>query len=96
MKQLFGQNVLVRVLKENADEVTAGGIILPGQSKKMKLMSAVVEAIGDGRVVNDGIVTKTDLLVKIGDIVMFSSHIGVVEVDNEHIIIQQSSILGLK
>ena len=82
------------VLKQlEAEETTASGIVLPGQSKE-KPQQAEVIAVGPGGMV-DG--KEVAMQVKVGDKVIFSKYSGT-EVkldDEEYIIVKQSDILAV-
>lgn len=75
-----------------AEETTAGGIILPGTAKEKPQMAEVVE-VGPGGVV-DGKEIKMEL--KKGDIVVASKYAGSeVKIDGtEYTILRQSDILA--
>lgn len=67
----LGDKVVVRVLE--AEEKTAGGIILPDSAKKKPTEGEVV-AVGEGRVLENG--KRNTLTVKVGDRVIFSKYGG--------------------
>jgi chaperonin GroES len=67
----LGDKVVVKVLE--ADEKTAGGIILPDSAKKKPTEGEVV-AIGNGRVLDNG--DHAPLTVQVGDRVLFSKYGG--------------------
>jgi len=69
--QPLGDRVVVE--REDAEEVTAGGIVLPDAAKDKPARGTVV-SIGDGRLLDDG--TRKELQVKKGDRVLFSSYGG--------------------
>ena len=82
------------VIKEdNADEVSKGGILIPGQAQKKPSMGVVV-AHGPGRYINNEFVPVT---VKEGDKVLFVQNSGeVVEVDGETLrVIHDIDIIGI-
>ena len=88
----LGQRVLVKRLE--ADEVTAGGIVLPDTAKE-KPQEAEVISLGTGGKDDDG---KTiEFSVKVGDKVLISKYGGTdVVVDGEdHLILSESDILGI-
>ena len=76
-----------------AEEKTAGGILLPDTAKE-KPSNGKVIAVGDGRLSDDG--KKIPLSVKKGDKVFFSKYAGAeVTVDGkEYIIMKESDILA--
>ena len=84
--------VLVRRLE--AEEKTAGGIIIPDSAKEKPSEGEVV-SVGNGTRADDGKVTPLD--VKAGDRVLFGKWSGTeVKVDGEDLIImKESDILGV-
>lgn len=83
------------VVKPNeAEETTKGGIILPDTAKEKPIEGKVV-AIGEGRVSDDGKVTK--LTVKVGDSVLYGKYSGTeVKIDGEdYLIMRESDIYGI-
>jgi len=69
--QPLGDRVVVE--RDESEEVTSGGIVLP-DSAKDKPARGVVVSIGDGKLLDDG--TRGALQVKVGDRVIFSSYAG--------------------
>jgi chaperonin GroES len=69
--QPIGDRVVVR--REDSEAVTAGGIVLP-ESAKDKPARGVVEAVGDGKLLDDG--SRGPMQVAAGDRVIFSSYAG--------------------
>lgn len=67
----LGDRVVVE--REEAQEKTAGGIVLPDTAKD-KPQQGKVKAIGEGRITKDG--KRRPLQVKVGDRVLFSSYAG--------------------
>lgn len=67
----LGDKVVVKVLE--AEETTAGGIILPDSAKKKPTEGEIV-AVGQGRVLDNG--KRNELTVKVGDRVIFSKYGG--------------------
>jgi chaperonin GroES len=83
------------VIKPNeAEEVTAGGIVLPGSAQEKPLMGKIV-SVGDGKMLENG--TRAALTLKKNDIVLFGKYGGSdVEVDGvEYKIMRESEILGI-
>ncbi|HCN19604.1 MAG: co-chaperone GroES [Planctomycetes bacterium RIFCSPHIGHO2_02_FULL_50_42] len=76
-----------------AEEKTAGGILLPDTAKEKPSKGKVI-AVGDGRLSDDG--KKIPLSVKKGDKVFFSKYAGAeVTVDGkEYLIMKESDILA--
>ena len=84
--------VLVRRIE--AEEKTAGGIIIPDSAKEMPSEGEIV-AVGSGTKAEDGTVTPLD--VKAGDRVLFGKWSGTeVKIDGEDLIImKESDIMGI-
>ena len=83
--------VVLKVL--DAEEKTAGGILLPDAAKQ-KPQQAKVVAVGPGKLSDKG--SRTALAVKVGDTVLFGKYSGSdVEVNGkEYKIVRESEILG--
>lgn len=88
----LGEKVLVQRLE--AEDRTAGGIVLPDTAKE-KPKRGTVLSIGDGRLLDTG--KRQPLQVKKGDQVLFSSYAGTeVKVDGEEMIIMdEGDILAI-
>jgi len=69
--QPLGDRVLVE--REESEEVTAGGIVLPDTAKDKPTRGKVI-GVGEGRLLEDG--TRSELQVAVGDRVLFSSYAG--------------------
>jgi len=84
--------VLVRRL--DADEKTAGGIIIPDTAKEKPMQGEVV-AVGSGSRKEDGTLIPMDLTA--GDVVLFAKWGGTeVKLDGEEfIIMKESDIMGI-
>ncbi len=84
--------VLVRRIE--AEEKTAGGIIIPDNAKE-KPQEGEVVSVGSGARADDGRITPCD--VKAGDKILFGKWSGTeVKVDGEDLIImKESDILGI-
>ncbi len=84
--------VLVRRIE--AEEKTAGGIIIPDSAKEKPAEGEIV-AVGSGTRAEDGKITPLD--VKSGDRVLFGKWSGTeVKVDSEELLImKESDILGI-
>jgi len=87
----LGDRVVIRTLE--SEEVTKGGIVLPGTAKE-KPQIAEVLAVGPGGLV-DG--KEVEMVVKVGDKVLISKYAGTdVKIDDEeYTIVRQSDILAL-
>ena len=84
--------VLVR--RVEADEKTAGGIIIPDTAKE-KPQEGEVVAVGEGKYRDDG--TRQTLDVKAGDRVLFGKYSGSeIKIDGEELLImREDEILGV-
>lgn len=87
----LGDRVVVK--RFEAEEQTAGGIVLPDSAKDKPQRGHVV-AVGDGHVTRDG--NKIALSVKAGDHVIFSSYAGddISLGDEEYLLLRESDILA--
>jgi chaperonin GroES len=88
----LGENVLVR--RVEAEEKTAGGILLPDTAKE-KPKEGIVVAIGDGKLLDDG--KRAPFTVSAGNRVIFSSYAGSeVRLDGEeYLLISENDILAI-
>ncbi len=93
MLRPLGDRVVVKVVE--AEEKTAGGIILPDTAKD-KPQEGEIIAVGTGRVLENG--NRVAPEVKVGDRVIFSKYGGTeVKVgDTEYLIIRESDLLAVK
>ncbi len=84
----------VVVKPQEAEAVTAGGIVLPESAKEKPLMGKVV-AIGTGKLLDSG--ERGTMSVKKNDVVLYGKYGGSdVEVDGtEYKILRESEILGI-
>jgi len=89
----LGDRVLVK-RSDEADEKSAGGIIIPDTAKEKPQRGKVVSA-GPGAMKEDG--TRTPLDVKAGDDVLFGKYSGSeIKLDGEeYLIMHESDILGV-
>lgn len=87
----LGDRVVVK--RAEAEETTAGGIVLPDAARDKPRRGKVV-SIGDGHVKQDG--TKAPLTVKEGDDVIFASYAGddITIGDEEYLLLRESDILA--
>ena len=76
----------VVVRRQEEEQKTAGGILLPGSAQEKPNQGEVV-AVGIGRVLDSGDVRPVD--VKVGDIVVFGKYAGsdTIEVEGEELVI---------
>ena len=84
--------IIVKRLKE--EEKTRGGLYIPDTAKE-KPVEAIVLAVGNGKLLEDGAVRKPD--VKEGDRILFGKYSGSdVKIDGEdHLILREDDILGV-
>ena len=80
----------VIVRREEEEQKTAGGILLPGSAQEKPNRGEVV-AVGSGRVLDNGDIRA--VVVKVGDIVVFGQYAGndKIDVDGEELIILSES-----
>ena len=69
--QPLGDRVVLQ--REESEEKTAGGIVLPDMAQDKPARGTVI-SIGDGKLLDDG--TRSPVQVKPGDRVLFSSYAG--------------------
>ena len=84
--------ILVQRLEES--ETVRGGIIIPDSAKE-KPMEALVVAVGNGKIQEDGSLRKLE--IKAGDKILFSKYSGnEIKIDGtEHLILREDDILGV-
>jgi chaperonin GroES len=88
----LGDKVLVKRLE--AEEKTAGGIVLPDTAKEKPKEGKVI-ALGSGKLLDDG--KRSAFQVKKGDRILFTSYAGTeVKVDGEeYILMSEEDILAV-
>ena len=88
--QPLGDRVVIR--RDESDEVTAGGIVLPDSAKDKPARGEIV-SVGDGKLLNDG--SRSEFQVKPGDRVLFSSYAGesLTIDDDELLLMREEDIL---
>jgi chaperonin GroES len=84
--------ILVKRLEEQ--HKTAGGLFIPDSAKE-KPLEALVVAVGNGKVQEDGSLRKLE--VKAGDKILFSKYSGSdIKIDGaEHLILREDDILAV-
>ncbi|MCA9268419.1 MAG: co-chaperone GroES [Planctomycetales bacterium] len=90
--QPLGDRVVIQ--REESEERTAGGIVLPDNAREKPQRGTVV-SIGDGKLLDNG--TRGALQVKPGDRVIFASYAGdtfKVE-DEEYLLMREDEILAV-
>ena len=90
--QPLGDRVVVE--RDESEEITAGGIVLPDTAKDKPARGRVV-SVGDGRLLEDG--SRGKLQVKVGDRVIFNSYAGeTFKVgDDELLLMREDEILAV-
>ena len=88
----IGDNLVIK--RAEAEDVTAGGIVLPESAKDVPAKGRVL-SVGDGRALADG--TRSVPQVVEGEIVLFSSYAGTeIKLDGETLlIVGESDILAV-
>jgi chaperonin GroES len=83
--QPLGDRVVIK--REESESRTAGGIVLPDSAKDKPARGSVV-CVGNGRLLQDG--SRSQLQVKVGDRVVFSSYAGeAFKVDEEELLLMR-------
>ena len=84
----------VVVKPQDAEEKTAGGIVLPNAAQEKPMMGKIVE-VGTGKLLDDG--SRAKMSVKKGQVVVYSKYGGSdIEIDGtEYKILRESEILGI-
>lgn len=90
--QPLGDRVVVE--RDSLEEVTSGGIVLPGSAQDKPARGKIV-SIGDGKLLDDG--SRSEFQVKVGDHVLFSSYAGEsFKVDEEDMLLmREEDILAI-
>jgi chaperonin GroES len=88
----LADKVLVQRLE--AENKTAGGIVLPDTAKEKPQRGKIV-SVGEGKLLDDG--KRKKMQVKKGDIVLFTSYAGTeVKIDGkEYLIMDESDIMAV-
>ena len=92
--KLEPMNDKVVVERDESEDVTAGGIVLP-DSAKDKANRGLIVAVGPGKVLDDG--SRGEMQVKVGDRVLFTSYAPeTIEFgDEEYLLMSESDILAV-
>ena len=90
--QPLGDRVVVE--REASEERTAGGIVLPDSAKDKPSRGTVI-SVGDGKLLDDG--KRSEMQVKAGDRVIFSSYAGeTFKVDEQELLLmREDEILAI-
>ena len=88
----LGDKIILK--RVDAEQTTKGGIVLPDTAQE-KPKRGVVQAVGDGRLLDDG--SRGEMQVKKNDEVVFTSYAGTeIKVDGEeYLIMDESDVLGV-
>ena len=88
----LGDKIVIK--RTEADEVTAGGIVLPGSAQEKPQQGRVL-SVGEGRLLKDG--SRGDLQVSEGDRVLFTSYAGteITVGDVELLIMSEDDVLAV-
>ena len=88
----LGDRVVLKPVER--EERTKSGIVLPDTAKE-KPQEGIVEAVGAGRILDNG--TKVPMELKIGDRVLYAKYAGnEFKVDDvEYLIISEKDVLGV-
>ncbi|MDH3884141.1 MAG: co-chaperone GroES [Desulfobacterales bacterium] len=87
-------NDRVLVLREDEEQKSAGGIIIPDTAKEKPQRGKVV-AVGSGKRDKDG--KRIPLEVKVGDRILFGKYAGTeIKIENvEHVFMREDDILSI-
>ena len=87
----LGDRVVIK--KSSREEVTKSGIILPDTAKE-KPQEGTIEAVGPGRLNEDG--KRVALEVKVGDKVLYAKYAGTeIKLDGEeYLILRESDVMA--
>lgn len=90
--QPVGERIVVQ--RQESEETTAGGIVLPDSAKEKPARGEVI-ALGSGKLLDDG--SRSTSQLTIGDHVLFSSYAGeTIEVDNvEYLLMREDDVLAI-
>ncbi len=87
----LGDKVIVQ--RQEAQEVTAGGIVLPDSAKEKPQRGKVI-SVGNGKLLDDG--TRGKMQLKKGDVILFGSYAGSeIKIDGkEYMILDESEVMA--
>ena len=90
--QPLGDKVVVQ--RDESEDVTAGGIVLPDSAKDKPSRGTII-AIGTGKLLDDG--SRGEMQVKKGDRVLFTSYAPeTIKInDEEYLLMSESDILAV-
>jgi chaperonin GroES len=83
------------VKRQEEERTTASGIVIPESASAEKPDQGTVEAVGNGKILDDG--SSRSLDVKVGDKVLFGKYAGqAVKVDgNELLVMKEEDVMGI-
>jgi chaperonin GroES len=92
LRPLYDRLVVKRV--EEAEEKTAGGIVIPDSAKEKPQQGEVI-AVGKGKRLDDGKIIPLE--VKTGDRILFGKYSGsdIKMGSNEYLILREDEVLGV-
>jgi chaperonin GroES len=83
------------VRRQEEERTTASGIVIPESASAEKPDQGVVEAVGNGKLLEDGSTRKLD--VNVGDKVLFGKYAGqAVKVDGDELLVmKEEDVMGI-
>ena len=83
------------VRRKEEERTTASGIVIPESASAEKPDQGVIEAVGNGKLLEDGNVRKLD--VNVGDKVLFGKYAGqAVTVDGDDLLVmKEEDVMGI-
>ena len=83
------------VRRKEEERTTASGIVIPESASAEKPDQGVIEAVGNGKLLEDGNVRKLD--VNVGDKVLFGKYAGqAVTVDGDELLVmKEEEVMGI-
>ncbi|NBX17846.1 MAG: co-chaperone GroES [Proteobacteria bacterium] len=93
-KSIRPLNDRILVQRLEAEQKTAGGILIPDNAKEKPAEGRVI-AVGNGKILEDG--TRRPLEVKVGDKILFGKWSGTdVKFDGtEHLLVKEDEVLAI-
>ena len=82
------------IQRDDQEEKTSGGILLPGSSQEKPTMGTVI-SVGTGRIMKDG--SRSEMQVKAGDRILFTSY-GPDEIklgQDEYLLLHEDDVLAV-
>ena len=83
------------VRRKEEERTTASGIVIPESASAEKPDQGVIEAVGNGKLLEDGNIRKLD--VNVGDKVLFGKYAGqAVTVDGDELLVmKEEDVMGI-